>query len=164
MSIPFILSILAAILIIPILIRGAIEDINTRTFPASFWKTPQHLVEIAGALVLTQYIIMVCIGDWITVATLVLISVVLSLIFLFIGLNFGSGGDWRAMIYIALLSPALILTTCLASLACGFILAIYEMIQPEDEIEPIMFRTIAFAPAICAGYICSIIYAVITNL
>ena len=164
MSIPFILSILAALCLIPILIQGAMSDVNTRTFPSSLWKSKYHLVEIAGTLVLTQYICMAAMGDMITVVTLVLVSIFLSLIFLFAGLNFGSGGDWRALIFIVWVSPAFILATCLASLAFGFVLAIYAMIEPEDEIEPILYRTVPFAVAICCGYICAIGYAVLVNL
>ncbi len=160
MSIPFILSIIAALCILPTLVAGAISDVRSRTFPKAYWK---YTAPTAGIVVFMQYLVMVSDRDYSTVGILLAISVALSLAFYFIGLRFGSGGDWRALIYISIISPALILTFWFFMMVVAFVQSIYETLKPEDG-KPVLFRTIPFAVAICVGYAVAVGFTVFQNL
>jgi len=87
-----------------------------------------------------------------------------SLFFYYMGLNFGSGGDWRALIYIALVCPALIIQTVVFALVTGALMAVYFMTQPEDELDPVPFRSIPFAMAILVGFVVAIVFSVAMGL
>lgn len=143
--------IFAGLCLIPALICGALSDIRSRTFPSEYFDG--WPVKIGGIITIITYMCMIAYGWYIWVGLLIALSLVASLFFYYMGLNFGSGGDWRALIYIALLCPAFIIQTVVFSLVVGGMLAIYAMTQPDDELDPLPFRNIPFAVAILVGFI-----------
>ena len=153
------LMFLAALCIIPTLFFGAVSDVKWRMFPKDYWNWP---AKIAGVIVFIEYLVMLSNHEYADAAILIAISIICSIIFYSCGLAFGSGGDWRALIYIVWITPALIFGTLFFALIIGAVQGVYALMQPEDEIEPvpIAFRTIPFAIAICGGYICAIVFAV----
>jgi hypothetical protein len=153
------LMFLAALCIVPTLFFGAVSDVKWRIFPKDYWNWPG---KIAGIIVFIEYLVMVSNQEYASVGFLLGISIILSVIFYTCGLVFGSGGDWRALIYIVWITPTLIAGTVFFALIIGAVQGVYAMLQPEDEIEPapIMFRTVPFAVAICGGYICAIILGI----
>jgi hypothetical protein len=147
MTIPFILSILAALCVIPILVAGAMSDIKTRTFPKEYWVCAIP----AGVFTTMQYLWMIVDGQIWDVTGLLGISIASIIIFLFMGLRFGSGGDWRALMYIGIISPVLIVQTCILSLFAGVALALWYL-GTVPKGTKIISITIPFAVAILAGY------------
>jgi hypothetical protein len=159
MSIPFILSILAALCIVPTLIAGAISDYKTRTFPADYWK---YAGKVAGFFVFLEYCMMVSSGQWIEVLILLGVSIVASAFFFFMGIRYGSGGDWRAMIYIAWIAPAMLAIICVFSLAVGFMQAI-DALRVKSDV-PIIMRNVPYAVAICGGFVIAIMFTIWSNV
>jgi len=76
-------------------------------------------------------------------------------------LRFGSGGDWRALMYIAIICPLLIVPTVIFSLVVGAVLAVATLFAKEDEITHRYYRSIPFALAILAGFVGAIVYSII---
>jgi hypothetical protein len=157
MSIPFIISLLASICLIPVLYAGARSDVKTRTFPKDYWVYAFP----AGIFTIMQYTWMIFDGDIWEVTGLIGISIAFSLFFVFMGLRFGSGGDWRALMYIALISPALIIQTCILSLIAGAVLVFWYIgVSPKGT--DLRVITIPFAVAILAGYTGAFMIRVLT--
>ena len=170
MSIPFLLSILAAVCVIPILIAGAYSDIKTRTFPKAYWK----YIGIPGVFVALQYLVMssiiysYCIrgnpqageGLFWDVIILLGISLVTMGFCMFMGLRYGSGGDWRALMYIGIISPAFFVTTGVLSLIFGAGIAVWVlgMVPKGTDWKTV---DVPFSVAICAGYVSAVVIAVV---
>jgi len=156
MSIPFLLSILAAVCVIPILIAGAYSDIKTRTFPKAYWK----YIGIPGVFVALQYLVMVGEGLFWDVIILLGISLVTMGFCMFMGLRFGSGGDWRALMYIGIISPAFFVTTGVLSLIFGAGIAVWVlgMVPKGTDWKTV---DVPFSVAICAGYVSAVVIAVV---
>jgi hypothetical protein len=76
------------------------------------------------------------------------------LIFSFVGIRFGSGGDMRALMWIALVSPILIPMTLLIGAIVSLVLAIYALAKKT---------TVPLAVAILIGYIGSILWILIMH-
>ena len=150
--------IIAGMCLIPALVAGAISDIRNRTFPAEYWEWP---AKIGGIATIITYLAMIAEGWYIWVGALILLSLLSSIFFYYMGINFGSGGDWRALIYIALVCPALIIQTFIFSLVTGALMAVYSLTQPEDPLDPIPFRSIPFAVAILVGFVVAIVVSVV---
>lgn len=156
MSIPFLLSILAAVCVIPILIAGAYSDIKTRTFPKAYWK----YIGIPGVFVALQYLVMAGEGLFWDVIILLGISLVTMGFCMFMGLRFGSGGDWRALMYIGIISPAFFVTTGVLSLIFGAGIAVWVlgMVPKGTDWKTV---DVPFSVAICAGYVSAVVIAVV---
>ena len=156
MSIPFLLSILAALCMLPILAAGAYSDIKTRTFPKSYWK----YVGIPGVFVALQYLVMAVEGLLWNVIILLGISLVALGFCMFMGLRYGSGGDWRALMYIGIISPVFFVQACILSLIFGAIIAVWILgMVPQGSNWKIV--SVPFAVAILAGYIGAVILAIL---
>lgn len=153
----------AALCIIPSLVAGAIKDIKERRFPKEYWKwTPK----IAGMFTFFAYLLIFMETGFYTPATWLAFSIVCVMVFYAAGIRFGSGGDWRALIYIALISPWLLPITVIGSLVAGFILAVVYLLLPQDPLDPIpvFMRTVPFAVAILIGYVVAIVLFAMHNL
>jgi hypothetical protein len=158
MTIPFMISIVAALCTIPVLFAGAMSDIKTRTFPKEYWT---YAIP-AGVFVVMQYTWMILDGLIWDVTGLLGISIASILVFSFMGLRFGSGGDWRALMYIGMISPALIIQTCILSLFAGVALALWYLgITPKGT--RVISITIPFAVAILAGYAGALIIRILLS-
>lgn len=146
-------SILAALCIIPTLLYGAYSDIKTRTFPKEYWVWTRI---VSGFFCILMYVAMLQEGLYFYVGALLVISCFTSLFFLFMGLRFGSGGDWRAMCYVAWLTPLLVVQTFLLSMLVAVFQSVYEMSKPISEV-PREFRSIPFAVSILVGFVLSLL-------
>jgi hypothetical protein len=149
--------ILSGMCLIPALVSGAISDFRDRTFPFKYWEWP---AKIGGIVTFIAYLYMYSSGWYSWIVWLILVSVVLSLVFYAMGLRFGSGGDWRALIYIALICPLLIIQTCVFSIFAGSVLAIWVMMN-RDDLVPAQYRSVPFAVAILAGFLVSMLMAIV---
>ena len=145
--------IIAGMCLLPALVAGAISDIRNRTFPASYFEWP---AKIGGIITVIAYLCMIADGDWM-VAVYIAGSLILALAFYAMGLRFGSGGDWRALIYVCVICPLLIIPTLIVSIFVGAGMAIYAM-RNEDELVPTPFRSVPFSVAILAGLVVAIAY------
>ena len=160
MELSSVLLLIGAFVIMPTLIAGAISDLKTRTFPKEYWN---YTRTGAGIFVGLAYCLMVANGQWQDVVILLIISGLASLFFLFMGLRFGSGGDWRAMIYIAWISPWLLITSCVFIGVIAVVQSILTMSKKEGG-APRYFREIPFAIAIAVGFYVAVIYSVIMGV
>jgi hypothetical protein len=160
MELTTVIAIAASLVIIPSLIAGAYSDYKTRTFPKEYWR---WTAPVGGFVTIFLYLIMIADGLWMIPMFLIIISVVVSIVCYYMGLNFGSGGDWRALIYISLITPWLIVATVVASVIVGGVLAIFSLVR-KDNPDPLMFRNIPFAVAILIGYFVASGAFIITNL
>ena len=157
MLVVFLLQIIAALCILPSLIYGAISDYKTRTFPKKYWN---YTLKAAGVAVFIQYLTMLAFGDYATLGYYLIISILGFLFCWFMGLRYGSGGDWRALGYIALISPAILANTAILSLLAGAALAVYVMGAEKSDV-PHAFRTVPFAVAILVGYAATLLLMVV---
>ena len=90
-------------------------------------------------------------------------SIVCAVICLVIGYRYGSGGDWRAMAYISILTPWLLPAFVVSTMIFSFIIAIVALIRPSDELDPVFTRHIPFALAILLGYIAALLIHISGN-
>ena len=147
MTVAGLLFIASALCIIPILIKGAISDWNTRTFPKELWDS--NLLKISGVFATVAYGYLFANNSWGTAIAVLAASLVAAMIFAFVGIRFGSGGDMRALMWITLASPILIPMTLLIGAIISLVLAVYALSKRT---------TIPLAVAILIGYIGSIIW------
>ena len=154
-----IFGILAAICLLPSLYRGAVQDLKEFKFAEihfdSLW------VNAAIVLTIGMYISLLIAGLWWLAVEWLVLSVISALIFGFIGFRFGQGGDWRAMMWIAVIAPFMLMEVLIASGICGIVQAIFWIIRPDIETPP-MFRKIPFALSIFAGYVIALVWITAT--
>ncbi len=154
-----ILGILAAICLLPSLYRGVVQDLKEFKFAEAHFDS--LWVNAAFILIGGMYVSILIDRLWLMVVELLLISVVASLIFWFIGLRSrGAGGDWRALIYIAVIAPFMLLEVLVASCICGVVQAVYWIMRPDIKTPP-MFRKIPFAVSIFSGYVIALLWMVV---
>jgi hypothetical protein len=157
----FILENLAAICLFYPLMRGALKDIKTRTFPAEYWNTPG---KIAGFFLVMAYLLMIADGLYWQIFLIVISSAIAALIFAFMGYRFCGGGDWRALIYISLLAPMILFTftfwvsTGIASLGVAF-----AALSVKDESTHLFKRHIPWSLAIFIGYFITLVFILLTG-
>jgi len=108
----------ASICIMPVLFAGAIVDYQSRRFPKNLWDIPS---KIAGFFTLMMYFMLYANREFQMIGILLTISIVLALTFYILALRFGSGGDYRALIYIAVLVPTMAVWTTIIALFLGVI-------------------------------------------
>ena len=147
MTVAGLLFIASALCIIPILIKGAISDWKTRTFPKELWDS--ILLKCSGIFTTFAYGYLFANNMWGTAIAVLAASLVTALVFAFVGIRFGSGGDMRALMWIAIESPILVPMTLLVGAIVSLILAIYALSKRT---------TVPLAVAILIGYIGSIIW------
>jgi hypothetical protein len=149
--------IIAGLCLIPALVAGAKSDVKDRTFPATYWDYPS---KAGGVVTFICYLYMIAVGMGVLVGGYLAISVVFALGFYAMGLRFGSGGDWRALMYIAAICPLLIVQTVIFSLIAGAVIAAVMMFTyKEDELDPLAFRSVPFAVAIFIGLLAAMAHA-----
>lgn len=150
-----IFAILAAICLLPSLYRGAVQDLKEFKFAEihfdSLW------VNTAIILIVCMYLTILIDGIWLLAVEMMLLSLVAMLIFSFIGFRFGQGGDWRAMVYIAMIAPFMLVEVLLAVAVCGIVQAIYWLIRTDIKTPPIA-RKIPFAVSIFDGYVIALVW------
>ena len=146
------LAILAMVCLIPTLIAGAISDYRTRTFPKEYWK---YTAPIGGFFTFLCYMVMLSEGQLVLVAALVVQTFIIVTFCLFMGYRYGSGGDWRAMAYIAAISPRIAFATIVLSVVFGAIMAMVQLCR-KDNLS-IFEKSIPFAIPICLAYIVSLL-------
>jgi hypothetical protein len=160
-SLSEILGILAAICLIPSLYYGTLQDLKEFRFSKAHFNS--LWVNAAYVLVILMYIFMLIEGNLFVVIEFLALSVISTLIFSFIGFRFSSGGDWRAMIYVAWIAPFLLFYVMIAAAGCAFVQAIYWVMRTDIDTPP-LFRRIPFALSILCGYGLALGYFALTNL
>jgi hypothetical protein len=156
----------AAILITPILVLGAKSDMKTRMFPKSLWEQGflGWVTKVSGLLTFLAYLLLIAEGLWTLAAMFAISAIVAVVIFALIGYRFGGGGDWRAMIYIALIAPGVLFTftfwicLCLATIVVAFNM----LLKPDPTTHPFK-RHIPFSAAICAGYCVTLAFILVSG-
>jgi hypothetical protein len=157
----FILTVLAAACLVPSLYKGAVQDMKEFRFSEKHFDS--LWINAAFILLILAYLLMFCEGMWYTIVSWAVLSIVATLIFLFIAFRYGGGGDWRAMIYIVWIAPFFMFHTLIAIGLCGIAQAGYWVIKPDESV-PRMFRKVPFAVSIFWGYVIGVIFFVLTNL
>ena len=149
-----VLAVIAAFCLLPSLYYGARQDLKEFKFSASHFDS----LAVNAAIVFTvaMYLMLVVEGAWFTAVTFVLLSAFASMMFLGLGIRFGGGGDWRALIYIAWISSPILISTIILSAIFGAVQAIYWVLRP-DIITPPLFRKIPFAVSIFLGYLSALL-------
>ena len=143
---PIVPATIAALIIIPTLFVGAYYDYRSRKFPKVLWNVPG---KIAFGFTILAYLLQLANNDYNTVLTFICISTVLSLIFYTISIRTGSGGDYRALMYIVWIAPSIaIMVTCLA-LAIGVLQVALELFTK---------RSAPWAIGIFIAYVTSLLY------
>ncbi len=151
----FVFAVGASLLILPILVAGAVSDYKTRTFPKDYWNN--RLAKFAIIFTSGMYVSLMISQDIVLIITYAITSVTFSVIFLFFAYRYGSGGDYRALWYIALISPALIVVTAVLAVAFGIINVITEFILHGTE----GFEKVPWAVSILAAYVIAFAYVYI---
>lgn len=151
---PFKLAVLAALCIIPTLFAGAVRDVTDRKFPAKYWEW--WPVKAAAIVVFIEYLVIISDRNYTLAISLFAISIVAALVCLFVGYRYGSGGDWRAAAYVAIISPWLMPAFIIFGILAAFCLAAYIVIRPDEKL-PVPYRTVPFAVAIFVGYVMAIV-------
>lgn len=143
------------------LLAGAWSDHKTRTFPEQYWVFPSR---VAGFFLFISYLLMIADGLYWQTALLVVCSVVAAVFFAFMGYRFGSGGDWRALIYISLLAPTVLFTfTFWVALGImSLLVAVYTLENQNDSLHPFK-RQIPWSLAICVGYCVTLAFILFTG-
>ena len=161
MQLYFILATIAALCIVPTLIAGARKDVKTRTFPSAYWNITG---KVSGLFLILSYLLMIADGLYWQTALLVVCSVVAAVFFAFMGYRFGSGGDWRALIYISLLAPIVLLTFTFwfALGVMSLLVAGYTLAKQDDPLHPFE-RHIPWSLAICVGYCVTLAFILFTG-
>lgn len=154
------MDLIASIIIAGSLVLGAWSDIKTRTFPKEYWVIQSR---IAGCFLVLMYLLMLANGLYFLTAGYIVISFVAGAIFYAAGLRYGSGGDWRALMYIAILAPLIMFTFTFWGLLClvSIVIAFHTLAKkgPEHAFK----RHIPWALAICVAFCLSIAIAVLTG-
>jgi hypothetical protein len=156
-----IFGIMAAACLVPPLYYGTVQDLREFRFSKTHFES--LWVNAAYVLVILMYLEILLEGSWIFACELLAISVVSSLIFSFIGFRYSSGGDWRALIYVAWIAPLMLVSVLLASGICGILQAMYWVWRTDIDVPP-MFRKIPFALSIFCGYLIALSYMIVTGL
>ena len=154
-----IFAVLAAACLIPSLYRGAVQDLKEFKFAEIHFDT--LWINAAIVLLVLMYVTLLIEGLWFVAVEFLVLSIVASLIFSFIGLRFGGGGDWRALCYIAVFAPFILINVVVVSALCGFVQAVYWLMRPDIDAPP-LFRKIPFALSILCGYLITLVWATVT--
>jgi hypothetical protein len=157
----WVFGILAAICLIPSLYYGTIQDLKEFRFSKAHFES--LWVNSAFVLTILMYLFLVIEGSAVFAIELLVLSVIATLIFSFIGFRFSSGGDWRALIYVAWIAPFLLAYVLFATGVCAIVQALYWVLR-TDITTPRMFRKIPFALSIFCGYGIALGYFALTNL
>lgn len=152
-----ILQIVAAGFLIPPLVWGARSDIRTRRFPASYWYP---WIYIAGFFTALSYILMIVQGEYIAVSQYLVISVIAGCACFAMGIQFGSGGDWRAFMFIALATPFYFLQTFGLSLIAGAVQGVVELLRARSNGKHVFEVTIPWAVGICVAFCLAVLVAI----
>jgi len=158
-QVEFVLQVLAALCLVPPLIRGAINDVNIRSFPKEYWKGYSG---VGFILALVYYFICVYVGDYTSVIIWIFVAFVCCIAFYFMGMRYGSGGDWRALMYIAAITPWLIPATLILSMIAAVVQSAYGLWAHFNS-DRVMFITIPWALGICAAFVCAAGLWIATN-
>ena len=151
---------MAAICIMIPLTRGAIEDIKTRQFPEKYWL---QFRELAGIFTFLTYCLMIADGKLLMAAAYIILSLGTVLVCYGVGIRFGSGGDWRAMMYCAILTPLVFFSPIFWVLLCAGSLVIAVGTLMLDRPTHLFERHIPWAVAICVAFCLTAIIAGITG-
>jgi hypothetical protein len=114
---PTTIELVAGLFILPILMAGAIYDVRSRTFPKHLWNS--WFTKIAGVFTIMMYLTLVATQQWAAIMALLLTSIIFSVVFYVIALRFGSGGDYRALIYIVWVVPSFAVQIVIVSVVIG---------------------------------------------
>ena len=151
----------ASLCLIPSLYHGAKQDLHEFKFSESHFKT--DLIKIAFGFLALTYVCMFIDELSTMVAMMVGMSLIGWVVFSFIGFRFGNGGDWRAMMYIAAITPFLLFSSMIVIGICAMIQAIVWVAR-KDILVPPMFRKIPFALSILVGYVIAVVVFAITSI
>ena len=157
----WVFGVLAAICLIPSLYYGTIQDLKEFRFSKAHFNS--LWVNAAYVLTVLMYLFFVIEGSIGFAIEMLVLSIIATLIFSFIGFRFSSGGDWRALIYVAWIAPFLLLYVLFATAVCGVVQALYWVLRTDIKTPP-MFRKIPFALSILCGYGIALGYFALTNL
>lgn len=149
------MQLIAAVILLVPLIRGAASDIRTRIFPKEYWSLP---AKIAGVFTILMYILaMAYYKDLAWIGVCLGASLIAATILYAIGIRYGSGGDCRALIYCAIIAPLVFFTPEFIVLLCliSIALAFYEL--SKESSEHIFQRHIPWAVAICGAFIITLL-------
>ena len=157
-------SILSALCLVPVLAAGAQSDYRGAVFPARFWDSgiTGLLVKLSIVISLVTYILIAASGDYFTLGVCIALAVIGALFFAYMGFAFGSGGDMRALMYIAFLEPWFLIWAVIASLVIGGVIAGYKLIAKTENDVPLIARTIRFAIPLLIGYSIVILFTIVT--
>lgn len=155
---PLYLQFIIALLVIPTLLFGAIEDWKYRTFSKQLWKIPRT---ITGIITIGMYLLLLVTGNIVTIITLLVTSGILALLFYVLALRFGSGGDYRALIYLSLLTPSFAVLTIILSFIIGMVQGILTLLT--EGTKGFFKRKVPWAVGICSAYIITVVYFIIVG-
>jgi len=158
---PSYLFILGAICLIPSLIAGAWRDMKTRTFPKAYWIVPSR---VAGFFVFIGYLLLIAGGSYEYVLFLAIGSPIAAAVFYWFGIRYGSGGDWRALMYIAVLAPFVLfsLTFWIAFFISSLIIAFIILAAKQNDTHAFEVH-IPWSLAICSGFCITLLCIIFTG-
>lgn len=149
-----ILQIFAAILVVIPLARGALSDIRIRKFPVVYWYGFTH---VAGIFTVLAYLVYLT-KDPVLVAAYALLSVIFTAACYAMGIRYGSGGDWRALMYCALLAPLITFNLVFWLSFCIISIAIAVLVLMQESKVHVFERHIPWSVAIFAAFVVSTVY------
>jgi hypothetical protein len=109
---------ISAVTVFTALVYGLVMDIHTRTFPKWIWK---YVLLPASVCTILWYIILYYQQGFAAVLPTFLTSVIFCTFCWVMAYKMGSGGDWRALFYISLLTPWFADTTLFLSCLYGIL-------------------------------------------
>jgi len=151
---PDVLVLASALCILPAVIAGAATDWRKRKFPAFFWDWP---AKISGVFTFLLYVYSIAYQQYIYAAGLAFISLVFFIAFIYLERFMGSGGDYRALRYAAVLLPTLIIKIAIVAILAGVLQVILARVR---------HTTAPWAIGICIAVLIatgSVVYGLIQN-
>lgn len=143
---PIFIEIVSGLIILPTLLLGSYYDFKERKFPKHLWN---FTGKVGLGLTILMYLIMCARQEYLAILSMIIISSVLSLAFYIIGIRIGSGGDYRALIYIVWIVPSIAIMTTILSLVFG---GVQVLISIKTK------KSAPWALGIAIAFITSLIY------
>lgn len=125
--------VLAALPVAATLFFGAWYDVQNRIFPKEYWNVS---AKVSGFFTLIMYMLLLSERDYLQIVTLLVTSAVFATVFYVIGMRAGSGGDYRALIYASILTPALIAITAILAALFGIVQVLYATVKKDRRNAP----------------------------
>ncbi len=147
MSVLDLLALISAGIVSVALLHGAYWDIKTRTAPKEIWW---RVLPFALFFTFLWYCLTFAQNGLNGVLGTFLISMILCPVAMWMGYRMGSGGDWRALYFVALITPFFAPLTWLLAVVLGVLQVLLDKIRKAPQES-------AWMVSIALAFVCAIL-------